>query len=114
MSNTTAEFYDIINANFPLEDPDMPSLNMPALTPGEGGAFGLAALLVGAGLVADLHLYVQLAAIGGGVLLGCVGAVTTGRIRAARNEHGAVMAAAEAEVQVAFAHGIGDDTDPED
>ncbi len=83
---------------FPEEEQEM--ANMPDVTPGEGGAFALAALLVSAGLVADLSENVQIATIIGGVLLGIAGTFTTGRIRVARNDHLARKAVAEAEVIV--------------
>lgn len=81
---------------FPADTEERSMAAMPELTPGEGSAFGLAALLIGAGLVADLDVRVQLASIAGGVLLGIAGAFTTGRIRVARNLHAAAVAEANA------------------
>lgn len=108
-STSNGSFDQIIQSNYTERevkvmndltvDTDQP---MPRVTPGEGGAFGLASLLIGTGLLADLHLWVQLACIGGGVLLGCVGAFTTGRIRAARNEAVASVAVAENELAQAI------------
>lgn len=97
----TATFEEIVGPiqhempEFPAEVTAMPE--MPELTPGEGGAFGLASLLIGAGLIADLPENVQLATIAGGVILGVAGALTTGKIRKHRNEAAAATAIAEIE-----------------
>jgi hypothetical protein len=95
---SSAADFDLIVDSIRAEMPDFPNQKeggplMPDLTPGEGGAFALAALLLTAGLVADLSENVQLATIIGAVLLGIAGTLTTGTIRRARN----FRVAAEAE-----------------
>lgn len=91
-----ADFDDIVAPlkgsmpNFP-KDINMPPSN-PELTPGEGGAFGLAALMLGAGLLADLSEMVQMTALICAAVLGVAGVLMTGKIRKARNNTEAARA----------------------